>query len=430
MNVDPDPAGAPQTQVDEIGTSDGAVEVAPFVDAKVGGVLKTSKTLGQRRYIEDVSTDIASIFEDVRTVATGVLNIATFGAAVFGLDGKATTIDPTPCGKLYVEYDIIFSNPTDAPPPEDGVSYFMPQQTTWSGTQPLSLNPFGTTEIAAPFQEGDQVNPLKITVQEFDGGSGLGCGVVVGFDHPGSYIAVLRMATTSPWSDLGPTAAIQNGGNFLIPTSEGNAVIEDWTFGSTSLTAVEGEINSSGATLYCVVGITNPLTDFLRLSAFNIDPCTVWLNGATDAGGDNPTGLIVIQISDNALATLRAGAPPNQACPALAVGSGWMHMRQLEKQRRAGQVMTDMRANLALERKKREGAGLSARPKPAIPAADPDAKDSKASDVSKSLPPLKLMRAVVDPDYVTVTPVKMAAAAKSATTATVRDTTTTKIAKP
>jgi len=183
MAVNADPDKPPFTTEKEILNHMGSATAAPWKSFAIDGKSKSTETLGPRKYVADVTGQVGlgSILDDIRTVATGVLNVATLGLAVVG----QSLVDPDPkaVGKLFTTYDITLWDPVDQTVSADeGVSRY-DSTTGFLFSVPVAWAP------------DQSVNPLRINAENSTPG---GCSFFP--SEAGIYSFSVKVAVTS---DLG-----------------------------------------------------------------------------------------------------------------------------------------------------------------------------------------------------------------------------------
>jgi hypothetical protein len=193
-----DPSALPDETVAAAADRDGSDTMSAFCAG--GTTLKTtaSSTLGEKRYVEDVTGDLNGVLGDVATIATGIAQIVTgatniFSAAVAtkisakklarvsqkppGVDVKDPPAEPVVIGQLYIDYEVEFYSPELAPDPDKGVTKFIVSDDD-------EYNPWSTT--TAPFIEGWTDNPLRMTAEQ--GVTGVSHFTKYRFQEAGTYI--------------------------------------------------------------------------------------------------------------------------------------------------------------------------------------------------------------------------------------------------
>jgi len=141
VNADPDkPAFSSEKQALN---HEGAALGAPWVPFSINGKSKTTQNVIPQKFVADTASDegLTTIFDDLHTVADGVLNVVTAGLNLFTVDAevrarlKKLVVDkrivspdqkdiptddpPTETGKLFVDYVCVLSDPADDEEKED-----------------------------------------------------------------------------------------------------------------------------------------------------------------------------------------------------------------------------------------------------------------------------------------------------------------------
>lgn len=146
VNADPD-KDAFTTEKQAL-NHEGSAMAAPWVPFGINGKQKTTQEVIPQKYVADTSSEagLSTIFDDLHTVADGVLNVVTSGLNLFTVssevrerlrnlkktisstDKKTTdaidkampgTDPPTTTGKLFVDYKVWLSDPVDTDEKED-----------------------------------------------------------------------------------------------------------------------------------------------------------------------------------------------------------------------------------------------------------------------------------------------------------------------
>lgn len=119
--VNPNADDPPYTNVEEVLNREGAVTAAPWVpfvaDAKFPSQAGTAP-----KFVTDVTSaaGLGTLFDDLHTIADGVVNVVTAGLNILGANGVDVTVDGIPltvelteeeAGKLYVDYTCTLYDP-------------------------------------------------------------------------------------------------------------------------------------------------------------------------------------------------------------------------------------------------------------------------------------------------------------------------------
>lgn len=414
--VNGDPDKPPLDSEKTVLNHEGSVMSAPWGDFTADGLPKSSATTSSAKYVADVTgvtpAGLGGFLDDVRQIASGVLNVATLGLAIAGAvsDGKQLTDpDPKPVGKLFVDYDVLLWDPVeDTLSGDNGISEF-------AGSSAAS----SYCGIEEEFFPGMGLNPLKILLisDNLNAGAQLG-EAVYGFSEAGTYMIVAN----NPLSGLTYSGAIIG---FSVTAAGGDAdykLLFGPTINISPLDANLGKITNSGGTADTYCG-------FIILEVINPDNVTLTLSCNNTGGGNIDVSNVKIcfaKVNESVASTVsyfgqmlpkgQRGCLPDLRRSNAAVRFRAQHRKQ-QAERARGEMSASLRRAVAVSAARATDSvsrldAKSQRPLPhAVPA--PESKDpapALASAAAAALAPLKFPRT----DQYFAAPVPASARAASA----------------
>jgi len=170
LAVNADPDKPPFISEKAALNQEGSAMAAPWVPFAINGKLPTTKNVIPEKFVTDIHSQdgLATIFDDLHTVADGVLNVVTAGLNLFSVssevkdrirslvkdgsvtvkDEKSLSVDPTDIvtGKLWVDYKVWLSDPVEEQEAVDDGYNFGQTPTTSATPNFFGYSALSTTE--------------------------------------------------------------------------------------------------------------------------------------------------------------------------------------------------------------------------------------------------------------------------------------------
>lgn len=119
--VNPNADDPPYENIDEVLNREGAVTAAPWVPFKANAKFPSQAGTAPK-FVTDVTSaaGLGTLFDDLHTIADGVVNVVTAGLNILGANEVDVTVDGIPLtvalteeesGKLYVDYTVVLYDP-------------------------------------------------------------------------------------------------------------------------------------------------------------------------------------------------------------------------------------------------------------------------------------------------------------------------------
>jgi hypothetical protein len=281
MAVNADPDKPPFSSEKEVLNHEGSATASPWASFSIDGRSKSTEVLGKTKYVQDVTGEVAlgTILDDLRTVATGVLNVASVGLQLLGADGKPRAPGSTPpktVGKLLTHYDVTLWDPVDQlSNPDEGVSMFISS----GASTALQL-----MSIPVPFQDGDTANPLRIVCAPSPTVPYLL--TQFGVTEPGVYTVIVQIHTNHAISTfdvlLNPVFSVSGSNPPVILQGSQLAFIDTtgrYVLASATISFPDGSPDAADLTSFLNVDCTYPI------STYGLDGSDMTYISFTQVGG-------------------------------------------------------------------------------------------------------------------------------------------------